>query len=60
MPVLDATQRLSFANNFIVPNDVSEIYSRPRVTAYATSLGLSPGFALDLAVVDPDDGMLTM
>ncbi len=40
----------------IARNDVSEIYSRPRVTAYATSLGLSPGFALDLAVVDPDDG----
>ncbi len=38
-------------------NDVSEICSRLRVTAYATSLGLSPGFALDLAVVDPDDGM---
>ncbi len=38
-------------------NDVSEIYSRPRVTAYAARLGLSPGFALDLAVVDPDDGM---
>ena len=40
----------------IVRNNVSEIYSRPRVTAYATSLGLSPVFALDLAVVDPDDG----
>ncbi len=38
-------------------NDVSEIYSRPRVTANATSLGLSPGFALDLAVVDADDSM---
>ena len=38
-------------------NDVSEIYSRPRVTAYASALGLSPGFALDLATVDPDDGM---
>ncbi len=38
-------------------NDVSEIYSQPRVTAYAARLGLSPGFALDLAVVDPDDGL---
>ena len=37
-------------------NDVSEIYSRLRVTAYAQSLGLNPGFALDLAVIDPDDG----
>ena len=39
-----------------IKNDVSEIYSRPRITAYAASLGLSPGFALDLAVIDPDDG----
>ena len=38
-------------------NDVSETYSRPRVTVYATLLGLSPGFASDLAVVDPEDGM---
>ncbi len=37
-------------------NDVSEIYSRPRVTAYVARLGLSPGFALDLTVIDPDDG----
>ncbi len=27
------------------------------MVAYATSLGLSPGFALDLAVNDPDNGM---
>ena len=37
-------------------NDVSEFYSPPRVTAYASRLGLSPGFALDLTVIDPDDG----
>ena len=37
-------------------NDVSEICSRSRVTAYAQSLGLSPGSALDLSVTDPDDG----
>ncbi len=40
----------------IIRDDVSEIYSQPRVTAYAARLGLSPAFALDLAVVDPDDG----
>ena len=36
--------------------DVSEIYSRPRVTAMAARMGLKPGFALDLTVVYPDDG----
>jgi hypothetical protein len=35
---------------------VSEIYSPPRVTGLASSLGLIPGMALDLSVVDPDDG----
>ncbi len=37
-------------------NDVSEIYSRPRVMAYAQKLGLAPGFALDLCTADPNDG----
>ena len=35
---------------------VSEIYSPPRVTGLAPSLGLIPGMALDLSEVDPDDG----
>ncbi len=35
---------------------VSEICTVPRVTALAGSLGLSPGFALDMTVVDPHDG----
>lgn len=35
---------------------VTENYSPPRVTALARSLGLSPGFALDKTVVDPEDG----
>ena len=37
-------------------HDVSEIYSPPRVTATAAAMGLRPGFALDLTVVDEDDG----
>ena len=37
--------------------DVSEIYSPPRVTALASSMGLRPGFALDLTIKDPDDGL---
>ena len=39
-----------------VRNDVSEVYSPPRVIAMAARMGLKPGFALDLTVVDPDDG----
>mgnify|MGYP003322403897 FL=1 len=35
---------------------VSEIYSPPRVTGLAGKMGLDPGMALDLSVVDPDDG----
>ena len=37
--------------------DVAEIYSPPRATARASQFGLTPGFALDLSVNDPDDGM---
>ena len=39
---------------------VSEIYSPPRVTAMLTRMtnhGLTPGLALDLTTIDPDDGM---
>ncbi len=36
---------------------VSELYSSMRVTAYAKQLGLSPGFAPDLTILDPDDNM---
>ena len=35
---------------------VAEIYSPPRVSRLACEFGFVPGFALDLAVVDPDDG----
>ena len=35
---------------------VSEVYSPPRVSALAGRMGLQRGFALDLTVVDPDDG----
>ncbi len=38
---------------------VSEIYSPPRVTAMLkrmTNQGLTPGLALDLTTIDPDDG----
>ena len=35
---------------------VSEIYAPPRVTAMAHRLGLRKGFALDLTIIDPDDG----
>ena len=38
-------------------NDVSKIYSPPRVVAMAARMGLRPGFALDLTVIDPDDGL---
>ena len=36
---------------------VAEVYSQPRVTAMAPELGLSPGFALDLFTLDPEDNM---
>ena len=36
---------------------VSEIYPPPRVKALAHRLGLRKGFALDLTVIDPEDGM---
>ena len=39
---------------------ISEMYSPPRVTAELKKMGhkhLVPGFALDLTVMDPDDGM---
>ena len=35
-------------------NDVSEIYSPPRITTVAESTGARPGWALDLAVNKPD------
>ena len=38
-------------------NDVSEIYSPPRVTAMAEKMGLRAGWALDLVEVDPEDGL---
>ena len=36
---------------------VAEVYSPPRVTSKATNFGLSPDFALDLTILDFDDGM---
>ena len=39
------------------PFHVAEVYSPPRVTAHAWKLGLNPGFALDLTVPDPVDGL---
>ena len=35
-------------------NDVSEIYSPPRITTVAESTGLRPGWALDLTANKPD------
>ncbi len=37
-------------------NDVSEVYSPPRVSETAGEMGLRPGWALDLTTTDPDDG----
>ena len=37
--------------------DIAEIYSPPRVTALAHRFKLNPGFALDLTVSDPEDGL---
>ena len=36
-------------------NHVSEVFSRPRVTKLASSVGLRPGFALDSTRPDPTD-----
>ena len=36
--------------------DVAEVYSPPRITAMARTMGLKDGWALDLTEVDPDDG----
>ncbi len=36
--------------------DVAEIYSPPRITAMARTMGLNDGWALDLTEIDPDDG----
>ena len=38
-------------------NDVSEVYSPPRMIEVAESVGLKGGWAVDLTQVDPDDGM---
>ena len=35
---------------------VTEVYSPPRVTAWAEKMRMVPGLALDLTCVDPDDG----
>ena len=40
-----------------IKQHVSELYSPPRVTAMAEKMGMIPGFALDLTVRDPEDGM---
>ena len=48
-------QRKRVENNGV--NDVSEIYSPPRVTAMAEKIGLRAGWALDLVEVDPEDGL---
>ena len=37
--------------------DAAEIYSPPRVTSIAHRFNLIPGFALDLSVIYPEDGM---
>ena len=36
--------------------DVAEVYSPPRITAMARTMGLKDGWALDLTETDPDDG----
>ena len=36
---------------------ISEVYSPPRVTSLAHQPGLRAGFALDLSVLDEDDGL---
>ena len=35
-------------------DDVAEMYSPPRVTAMASTVGMKPGFAIDLTQVDED------
>ena len=37
--------------------DVAEVYSPPRVANLAHHSNLMPGFALDISVLDPDDGL---
>ena len=37
-------------------DDVAELYSPPRVTEMAGTMGMEPGFALDLTKDDEDDG----
>jgi hypothetical protein len=37
--------------------DVAEIYSPPRITKMAQSMGMSTAWALDLTETDPEDGM---
>ena len=49
-------QMESELGNNDVHSHVSEVYSPPRVTGLAAGMGLIPGMALDLSVVDPDDG----
>ena len=36
--------------------DVAEVYSPPRITEMAKTMGLKDGWALDLTQVDPEDG----
>ena len=38
-------------------SDCGEVYSPPRITKMASEMGLHPAWALDLTVVDPDDGI---
>ena len=38
-------------------SDICEVYSPPRVTAMAEKMGLNVGWAPDLTVSDPDDGL---
>ncbi len=37
--------------------DAAEMYSPPRITEMAEKLGMRPGWALDLTVTDPEDGL---
>ncbi len=39
-----------------IADHVSEVYFPPRVTGLCEGMGLIPGAALDLSIVDPDDG----
>ena len=42
--------------NLLGRPQVAEIYSPPRVTSLAHRYNLPPGFALDLTIIDEDDG----